>query len=253
MANSILRVEQIDVHYGDFHALWDVSLDVEEAQVVSIIGANGAGKSTLLNTIAGVKKPSRGTVQFRGNNINGVPPYRAVVEGISMVPEGRRVFPRLTVLENLEIGSYTPKARKRRSEALKKIYELFPILEERKSQLSNTLSGGEQQMLAIGRALMSWPRLILLDEISLGLAPVVIKQIYQKIKQINADGITALLVEQDIHRSLKASHKVYVMQSGRMRLEGRPESLSQETIRKAYFGLSDVNSKHEAETELTRG
>ena len=250
MANNILRVQQIDVHYGDFHALWDVSLDVEEAQVVSIMGANGAGKSTLLNTIAGVKKPSHGTVQFRGSRINGIPPYQAVVEGISMVPEGRRVFPHLTVLENLEIGSYTPKARKRKNEALKKIYELFPVLEERKDQLSITLSGGEQQMLAIGRALMSWPQLILLDEISLGLAPVVIKQIYQKVKQINAEGITALLVEQDIQRSLKAAHKVYIMQSGRIRLEGRPDSLSQEQIRKAYFGLSDLNTKTEAEKEL---
>ena len=247
MGNSILRVEQIDVHYGDFHALWNVSLDVEEAQVVSIIGANGAGKSTLLNTIAGAKKPSRGTVQFRGNRINGLAPYQAVVEGISLVPEGRRVFPRLTVLENLEIGSYTPKARRRKNEALKKIYELFPVLEQRRNQLSSTLSGGEQQMLAIGRALMSWPQLILLDEISLGLAPVVIKQIYQKIKQINAEGITALLVEQDIKRSLKAAHKVYIMQSGRIGLEGRPESLSQEEIRKAYFGLSGLDVKPEAE------
>jgi branched-chain amino acid transport system ATP-binding protein len=250
VGTSILRVEQIDVHYGDFHALWDVSLDVEEAQVVSIIGANGAGKSTLLNTIAGVKKPSHGTVQFRGSRINGVPPYQAVVEGISMVPEGRRVFPRLTVLENLEIGSYTPKARKRKNEALKKIYELFPVLEQRKDQLSITLSGGEQQMLAIGRALMSWPQLILFDEISLGLAPVVIKQIYQKVKQINAEGITALLVEQDIQRSLKAAHKVYIMQSGRIHLEGRPESLSQEEIRRAYFGLSDLNVKPEVEKEI---
>ncbi len=245
MVQSILRVDQIDVYYHDFHALWDVSLNVEEAQVVSIIGANGAGKSTLLNTIAGVKKPSRGTVQFRGHNINGVPPYQAVVEGISMVPEGRRIFPRLTVLENLEIGSYTPKARKRKNEALKKIYELFPVLEDRKHQLSNTLSGGEQQMLAVGRALMSWPKLILFDEISLGLAPVVIKQIYQKVKQINAEGITALLVEQDIQRSLKAAHKVYVMQSGRIRLEGKPENLSQETIRKAYFGLPDPRGQEQ--------
>jgi branched-chain amino acid transport system ATP-binding protein len=249
VGNKLLQVEQIDVHYGDFHALWDVSLEVEEAQVVSIIGANGAGKSTLLSTIAGVKKPSRGTVQFKGNRINGLPPYQAVIEGISMVPEGRRVFPRLTVLENLEIGSYTPKARRRKSEALRKIYELFPVLEERKGQLSSTLSGGEQQMLAIGRALMSWPQLILIDEISLGLAPVVIKQIYQKVKQINAEGITALLVEQDIQRSLKAAHKVYIMQSGRIRLEGRPEDLSQEEIRKAYFGLSDLNVKPEAERE----
>jgi branched-chain amino acid transport system ATP-binding protein len=247
MGESLLRVEHVDVHYGDFHALWDVSLDVEEAQVVSIIGANGAGKSTLLNTIAGVKKPSHGTVQFRGRQINGLSPYQLVVDGISLVPEGRRVFPRLTVLENLEIGSYTPKARKRKQEGLKKIYELFPVLEARRNQLSSTLSGGEQQMLAIGRALMSWPQLILFDEISLGLSPLVIKQIYQRVKQINAEGITALLVEQDIQRSLKAAHKVYIMQSGRVRLEGRPESLSQEEIRKAYFGLSDLNVKSQAE------
>lgn len=247
MGETILRVEHIDVYYGDFHALWDVSIDVEEAQVISIIGANGAGKSTLLGTIAGVKKPSRGTVQFKGRQINGMTPYQLVVEGISLVPEGRRVFPRLSVLENLEVGSYTPKARKRKQEALKRIYELFPILEARKNQLSSTLSGGEQQMLAIGRALMSWPRLILFDEISLGLSPLVVKQIYQRIKQINAEGITILLVEQDIQRSLKAAHKVYIMQSGRIRLEGEPKNLTQEEIRKAYFGLSDLNRKSEAE------
>jgi branched-chain amino acid transport system ATP-binding protein len=237
VGNSLLRVEHVDVYYGDFHALWDVSLDVEEALVVSIIGANGAGKSTLLNTIAGVRKPSRGTIDFHGKKMTGLTPYQAVVEGISMVPEGRRIFPRLTVLENLEIGSYTSNARKKREEVLRKIYDLFPVLEERRSQLGSTLSGGEQQMLAIGRALMSGPRLILFDEISLGLAPLVIKHIYQQVKQINAEGITALLVEQDIQRSLKAAHTVYIMQSGRIRLEGRPQDLSQEQIRKAYFGL----------------
>ncbi len=237
MTDALLRIEHMDVHYGDFHALWDISLEVSEAMVVSIIGANGAGKSTLLNAIAGVRKPSQGRIEFKGKAVNGMPPYQAVIEGISMVPEGRRVFPRLTVLENLEIGSYTSKARKRKKEALKRIYDLFPVLEQRKRQLSNTLSGGEQQMLAIGRALMSWPRLILFDEISLGLAPVVIKHIYQRVKQINAEGITVLLVEQDIQRSLKAAHRVYVMQSGRMRLEGRPEDLTQDEIRKAYFGV----------------
>jgi len=237
VAESLLHIDHVDVYYGDFHALWDVSLDVGEAKVVSIIGANGAGKSTLLSAIAGVMKPSHGSILFRGRIVNGLEPYQAVVEGISMVPEGRRIFPRLTVLENLEIGSYTSTARKRKREALRRIYELFPILEERKNQLSITLSGGEQQMLAIGRALMSWPRLILFDEISLGLAPVVIKHIYQKVKQINGEGITVLLVEQDIQRSLRAAHKVYVMQSGRIRLEGQPDTLSQEEIRKAYFGL----------------
>jgi branched-chain amino acid transport system ATP-binding protein len=237
VTKTLLRVQNIDVFYHDFHALWGVSLEVEEALVVSIIGANGAGKSTLLNTIAGVLNPSQGAIEFHGKKINGLMPYRAVAEGISMVPEGRRMFPRLTVLENLEMGCYIPKARQKKNEVLRKIYELFPILEERKNQLSITLSGGEQQMLAIGRALMCEPRLILFDEISLGLSPLVIKNIYQRVKQINSEGITTLLVEQDIQRSLKAAHKVYIMQSGRIRLEGRPAELSQEDIRKAYFGL----------------
>jgi branched-chain amino acid transport system ATP-binding protein len=237
VTKTLLRVQNINVFYHDFHALWDVSLEVEEALVVSIIGANGAGKSTLLNAIAGVLNPSQGTIEFHGKKINGLMPYQAVAEGISMVPEGRRIFPRLTVLENLEMGCYIPKARQKKNEVLRKIYELFPILEERKNQLSTTLSGGEQQMLAVGRALMCEPRLILFDEISLGLSPLVIKNIYQRVKQINSEGITALLVEQDIQRSLKAAHKVYIMQSGRVRLEGRPAELSQEDIRKAYFGL----------------
>jgi len=237
VTQTLLRVQKIDVFYHDFHALWDVSIEVEEALVVSIIGANGAGKSTLLNTIAGVLRPSAGTIEFHGKRINGLMPYQAVTEGISMVPEGRRMFPRLTVLENLEVGCYIPKARKRKNEVLRKIYELFPILEERKNQFSSTLSGGEQQMLAIGRALMCEPKLILFDEISLGLSPLVIKNIYQRVKQINSEGITALLVEQDIQRSLKAAHKVYIMQSGRIRLEGIPKELSQEDIHKAYFGL----------------
>ena len=237
MADSLLRVEHVDAFYGDFHALWDISLQAEKSFVVSIIGANGAGKSTLLNTIAGVLPPSRGTIEFRGKRINKLMPYQAVAEGISMVPEGRRVFPRLTVLENLEVGCYLPKARMRKDEVLRKIYELFPILKERRDQLSSTLSGGEQQMLAIGRALMCEPRLVLFDEISLGLAPLVVKNIYQRVKQINSEGITVLLVEQDIQRSLKAAHQVYIMQSGRIRLEGRPSELSQEEIRKAYFGI----------------
>ncbi len=237
MADVLLRVQTIDVFYGDFHALWDISLDVEKALVVSMIGANGAGKSTLLNTIAGVLKPSKGSVEFQGKKIDRLAPYQTVAEGISMVPEGRRMFPRLTVLENLEVGCYLPKARARKDEVLKRIYELFPVLGERKNQLSITLSGGEQQMLAIARALMCEPKLILFDEISLGLSPLVIKNIYQRVKQINAEGITALLVEQDIQRSLKAAHKVYIMQSGKIRLEGKPGELSSDQIRKAYFGL----------------
>lgn len=237
MTQLLLRVETIDVFYHEFHALWEISLEVEEGLVVSIIGANGAGKSTLLNAIAGVLAPVRGKIEFLGTKINGWMPYQTVAKGISLVPEGRRVFPRLTVLENLEMGCYLPRARQKKKEVLQKVYELFPILEERKHQFSSTLSGGEQQMLAVGRALMCEPRLILFDEISLGLAPLVIKHIYQRVKQINSDGITILLVEQDIQRSLKAAHKVYIMQSGRIRMEGRPGELSLEEVRKAYFGL----------------
>jgi branched-chain amino acid transport system ATP-binding protein len=238
VVGTLLRVEKIDVFYHDFHALWDVSIEVEEGLVISIIGANGAGKSTLLNTIAGVLRPSSGVIEFGGKKINGLMPYQTVEEGISMVPEGRRMFPRLTVLENLEVGCYISKARKRKDEVLQRIYGLFPILGERKNQFSSTLSGGEQQMLAIGRALMCEPRLILFDEISLGLAPLVIKNIYQTVRQINLEGkITALLVEQDIQRSLKAAHKVYIMQSGRIRLQGLPKEMTQEDIRRAYFGL----------------
>jgi branched-chain amino acid transport system ATP-binding protein len=237
VADPLLQVHEIDVFYGDFHALWGVSLGVETAQVASLIGANGAGKSTLLKTLSGVLKPSRGEVTFDGKKIDGLMPYEMVTEGISMVPEGRRMFARLTVLENLEIGSYAPKARKQKDEALEKIYDLFPVLKERRNQLSSTLSGGEQQMLAIGRSLMCHPKVVLFDEISLGLAPLVIKHIYQQVKQINRDGVTALLVEQDIQRSLKAAHYVYIMQEGRIRLHGRPADLTQEDIRKAYFGI----------------
>jgi len=236
MAETLLRVENVDVFYGDFQALWNVSLQVENALIVSIIGANGAGKSTLLNTISGLLKPTKGAIVFRGKKINGFMAYQTVEEGISLVPEGRRIFPILTVLENLEIGSYLPKARKRKNEVLQKIYELFPRIEERKRQLASTLSGGELQMLAIARALMCEPSLILFDEISLGLAPMIIKNIYERIGQINAEGTTVLLVEQDVKRSLKAAQKVYIMQSGSIRLEGRPGELSQKEIRKAYFG-----------------
>ena len=236
MAETLLRVENIDVSYADFQALWNVSLQVENALIVSIIGANGSGKSTLLNTISGLLKPTKGTIVFRGKKINGFMAYQTVEEGISLVPEGRRIFPILTVLENLEIGSYLPKARKRKNEVLQKIYELFPRIEERKHQLASTLSGGELQMLAIARALMCEPSLILFDEISLGLAPMIIKNIYERVKQINAEGTTVLLVEQDVQRSLKAAQKVYIMQSGSIRLEGRPGELSQKEIRKAYFG-----------------
>ncbi|HUT72940.1 MAG TPA: ABC transporter ATP-binding protein [Desulfatiglandales bacterium] len=238
MAETVaLQVSGLDVHYKDFQALWDVSVQVQEGNVVSIIGANGAGKSTLLNTTSGLFTPTRGTIEFHGNRIDGQPPHETVARGISLVPEGRRVFPRLTVYENLVIGSYTPQSRPGRERALATIYELFPVLKDRRDQMADTLSGGEQQMLAVGRALMSAPKLILCDEISLGLAPVIIAGIYKRLKQINTEGITIVLVEQDITRSLKAADYTYILLEGKVVLEGQPGVLTEERVKKAYFGI----------------
>lgn len=236
-AESVLSVRHLNVHYGDFQAIWDVSLDIAAGSTVSIIGANGAGKSTLLKTIAGALPPTRGQVIFRGQEINSLTPYQTVPRGLALVPEGRRIFPRFTVRENLLIGAYTPRARKNRKPNLEKVYQLFPRLGERFNQLGTDLSGGEQQMLAIGRALMSEPSLILFDEISLGLAPVIIKHIYSKLKDIKEEGVTLVLVEQDIQRSLKAADWAFVMQEGKVVLQGDPKSLTEEAVRKAYFGL----------------
>jgi branched-chain amino acid transport system ATP-binding protein len=235
--NLALKVSELDVYYKDFQALWNVSIEVKHGEIVSVIGANGAGKSTLLNTVSGLLTPTRGTVEFFGERIDGQPPHKTVPRGITLVPEGRRIFPRLTVYENLFMGSYTPRTRPKRDEGMSKLYELFPVLKARRNQMGNTLSGGEQQMLALGRALMSDPRLILCDEISLGLAPVVIKSIYKKLDQINQNGITIVLVEQDVKRSLKAANRAYIMLEGKMVLEGDPSSLSEEEVKKAYFGI----------------
>jgi branched-chain amino acid transport system ATP-binding protein len=232
-----LNVDEINVFYDDFHALWDISLQVDRGKIVSIIGSNGSGKSTLLNAIAGQLIPRTGVISYFGETISGLPPHETVDRGIALVPEGRRVFPRLTVFENLLMGSYTPRARKNREQSLDNVYELFPRLEERSGQMADTLSGGEQQMLAIGRALMSEPKVLLCDEISLGLAPIVIKDIYQKIKQINELGLTIILVEQDITRSLKAADRAYVILEGKVVLAGNPIDLTEERVKEAYFGI----------------
>ncbi|RJR47500.1 MAG: ABC transporter ATP-binding protein [Desulfobacteraceae bacterium] len=232
-----LSVKDLDVHYKDFQALWNVSLSVKSGGIVSVIGANGSGKSTLLNTIAGLSRPSKGSVEFSGRRIDDLQAYQILGLGVSLVPEGRRVFARLTVYENLVMGSYLAKARAARDETLARLYELFPVLKARGDQMANTLSGGEQQMLAIGRALMSGPRLLLCDEISLGLAPVVIKDIYKRLELINGEGMTIMLVEQDIRRSLKASNYTYVMLEGKVVLQGDPSSFTEEAVRKAYFGV----------------
>ena len=236
-SESILRIDKIDVYYGDFHALWDVSLAIDKGDIVSIIGANGAGKSTLMCTLAGQYVPASGTIEFKGDRIDGKGPHLTVGKGIALVPEGRRVFPRLTVYDNLIIGAYTPKARGNIEKNIKKIHELFPILADRGNQRSITLSGGEQQMLAIGRALMSEPELLLCDEISLGLAPVVIKNIYKKLEVISQEGITIALVEQDVKRSLRVADYAYVMLEGRVALQGKASDLGEEQVKKAYFGM----------------
>jgi len=233
----VLRVDNIDVFYRDFQALWGVSLEARQGQIVSVIGANGAGKSTLLNTVAGLMQPQKGMINFRGEAIHGLDAYETVAREIALVPEGRRVFTRLTVYENLIMGCYAKRARGNRETNLEKVYELFPRLAERRNQMAATLSGGEQQMLAVGRALMSEPQLLLCDEISLGLAPVVIKEIYQRLRQINTDGITILLVEQDIRQSLKVADHAYVMLEGRVVLEGDPSAMTEEEVKKAYFGV----------------
>jgi branched-chain amino acid transport system ATP-binding protein len=232
-----LKVSELEVYYKAFHALWDVSMEVREGEIISIIGANGAGKSTLFKTIAGILVPTRGTIQLFGERIEGLPPHVTVPKGLALVPEGRRIFPRLTVYENLIMGSYTPRSRSKREDTARQIYNLFPILRPRRNQMGNTLSGGEQQMLAIGRALMSDPKIILCDEISLGLAPLVIKSIYSQLGQLNKDGITIVMVEQDVKRSLKAANRVYVMLEGKIILTGEPSSLSEEEVKKAYFGI----------------
>jgi branched-chain amino acid transport system ATP-binding protein len=232
-----LKITGLNVHYKDFQALWNVSLEIKEGEITSVIGANGSGKSTLLSTVSGVLSPTAGTIDFFGERIDGLPPHETVARGLSMVPEGRRIFPRLTVYENLLMGSYSPRSRAKRDQALEKILDLFPILKTRHDQMGNTLSGGEQQMLAIGRALMSEPKLVLCDEISLGLAPVIIKGIYRELKRINEQGITIVLVEQDIKRSLKAAGYAYILLQGKVVLEGKPSSLNEEEVKKAYFGV----------------
>lgn len=237
MENIALKMDGVDVFYDDFQALWDISLTVNQGGIVSIIGSNGSGKSTLLNTLGGQLLPQKGDISYFGDPICGLLSHEIVAKGMALVPEGRRVFASLNVYENLIMGAYTPKARKNCHTSLEKVYDLFPRLKDRCKQLSNTLSGGEQQMLAIGRALMSEPKVLLCDEISLGLAPIIIKGIYQNIKQINELGLTIILVEQDIKRSLKAADYAYVMLEGKIVLEGHPGDLTEDQIKKAYFGI----------------
>lgn len=233
----MLRIDHINVYYGAIHAIKEVSLEVNEGRIVTLIGANGAGKSTILRTISGLLKPKSGSVSFEGQNIGGMPAQNIVKLGISQVPEGRRVFADMTVLENLELGAYIRSDKKGIQEDLEMVFQRFPRLKERITQLSGTLSGGEQQMLAMGRALMSRPRLLLLDEPSMGLAPLLVKEIFSIIKDINATGTTVLLVEQNANMALSIAHDAYVLETGRITLSGSAKELAaSEDVRKAYLG-----------------
>jgi len=233
----LLEMKDVNAYYGELQALFKVSLEVDRGRIVSVLGANGAGKSTLLKSISGLIETRSGSIFFDRKRIDGLPPHDIVDLGLSLVPEGRKIFSSLTVRENLMIGSYTPKARKESPETLKGILQLFPSLYARISQKGTDLSGGEQQMLAIGRALMSRPRFIIFDEISLGLSPLVVKELYRAVKKINQEGMTVVLVEQDVKRSLKVADFAYILQEGKVTLQGNPRHLTEETVKRAYFGL----------------
>jgi branched-chain amino acid transport system ATP-binding protein len=234
---TLLEVSHIDAFHGSFQALWDVSLSVKAGEIVAIIGANGSGKSTLLDTISGLMHPAQGSIAFEGKNISALEPFHIVDLGISLLPEGGRIFPDLTVLENLKVGSYNRKVRSESAENLQRVYQLFPVLEKRKVQLAKTLSGGEKQMLALGRSLMSDPKLMLLDEMSLGLAPLLVNDLYRALREIRARGITILFVEQNVRRSLAEADRAYIMETGRIVLSGKVDDLrEEEKVKKAYFG-----------------
>ncbi len=237
MAEPMLKIDHIDVYYGAIHALKGISLEVNEGEIVTLIGANGAGKSTTLRTISGLLKPKTGSITFQGEDIVGVRAHEIVKKGISQVPEGRRVFAEMTVMENLDLGAFVRKDKDGIRQDLKKVFELFPRLEERKNQSAGTLSGGEQQMLAMGRALMSRPKLLLLDEPSMGLAPLLIKEIFNIIVDINKSGTTVLLVEQNANMALSIANRAYVLETGRITLSGSAKELAaSEDVRKAYLG-----------------
>lgn len=234
----MLKVSEIDVYYGDMQALRNVSIDVNKGEVVSVIGSNGSGKSTLLKAISGILRPRKGTIALNGNDISLAPSAQIVEQGISHVPEGRQIFPTMTVLENLEMGAQFPRTKKVQSETMKQVFSYFPRLKERLDQKAGTLSGGEQQMLAMGRGLMSLPEVMMLDEPSLGLAPLLVSTIFEIIAQINQQGTAILLIEQNVFHSLKISDRGYVLENGEIALRGEGKALLENPhIRKSYLGL----------------
>ena len=238
MDEAMIEISGLNVLHGDLQALYDVSMRVEKGSVVSIIGANGAGKSTLLGTIMGIHTPASGTIHFEGEDITGMLTSRIAGKGLAMTPEGSRVYADMSVMENLLMGAYLPAAKAVKAEQLEKAFSMFPILKEKRTQLASFLSGGQRQMLSIARAIMMNPKVIICDEVSLGLAPVIIQDIYGKIKEMNKDGVTFVLVEQEIKRSLKYADYSYVFVKGRIVMEGRSNELSRDEVEDAYFGIN---------------
>lgn len=234
----MLEVSHIDTFYGRIQALWDVSLTIEEAEIVALVGANGAGKTTLLSTLSGLLRSASGSIEFLGKRIDGLKSHAIVELGISHIPEGRRLFPDMSVRENLEMGAYLQRVWKEKEETLEEVYRLFPLLRERQGQLARTLSGGEQQMVAMGRGLMSKPRLCIIDEPSSGLAPIVVDEIFRIIEGLRERGMAVFLIEQNVQQTLEIADRAYVMENGRIVITGESKKLLQEElIRKAYLGL----------------
>jgi branched-chain amino acid transport system ATP-binding protein len=240
----ILRVEGLDLYYGDAQALDGVSIDAEEGELIAIVGANGAGKSSLIRTIAGMETPRAGRIFYRGSDITGLPSYRICNLGIGQVAEGRQIFPSLTVEENLEMGALLPRARAKMAETMREVFATFPRLEERRGQLAGTMSGGEQQMLAIGRCLMGKPDLIMFDEPSLGLAPTLVQELFRTVRALNERGLTVLLVEQNVVASLKLAKRAYVLENGSIVMRGTgAELIADDRVRQAYLGVPTSGRK----------
>lgn len=234
----MLEVDNISASYGNVQILWNVSLSVKEGEIVTILGPNGAGKTTLVKTIVGLLHPNSGSIKFLDKRIDKLPTYKIVNMGIVLVPEGREIFPKMTVYENLLLGAYGKEAEKNKDQSLEMIFQIFPVLKERRKQLAQTLSGGEQQMLAIARGLMSKPRLLIMDEPSLGLAPILAQKIFNVMREINEKGVTVLLVEQNVHRALEIANRGYLLEAGKIVLSGDwNELLANEYVKKAYLGL----------------
>jgi branched-chain amino acid transport system ATP-binding protein len=234
---SSLRVENLDVFYGDVQAVWDVSFQVDSGEIVTLVGANGAGKTTTLRTLAGLLGPRAGRILFEGQDVAGLPANQLVARGLVLIPEARQLWPTMNVRDNLEMGAYTRGARAERHQTLQAVLQMFPILEKRLAQNAGTLSGGEQQMCAIGRGLMARPRLLMLDEPALGLAPMLVRQVFAALKEINGRGVTILLVEQNVQHALRLAHRAYVLETGRVTLKGTTtELLNDARVRQRFLG-----------------